>query len=907
MSSLRNLTSDLADAIVDDEPIDWTLVEERVSRQSRADIRNLQTIARIGAAQPGERREGERRAGERRERARRRPWWISVFFIVLIGLATSHILTAFVGFLTHPNDDRASSIPPLAPVANMVVYWLIGGFLMVGGRARDRRAWHLGAFFILSASPLAMRFLPPLASMPQSLMWWRTAYPESFMPLLLWLFARDFPHLGHFTRYDLVARFFSVASAILGSVLFLATFLKLQSIEGPWIMLARDENGPYWAIIVALVLLALPIVVLRARTADREEHLRVGLFLAGLVVGSAPILFQVFLAAVIPAYYDWLTEPRHLYVATLVVYGFLLIVPLVSAYAVLVGKLFDVGPIIRRALRHAIARYTMLAVAVLPLAAIIWNAMSIPGESRMASLSPWTLAGGAAIAAAGALLFRLQGRLVVDSRTALLRIGTQLAQAGGIREIAGVLVEHVTRTLGVDKTLVLVRRSDQPVFVPLEGACRPLPADSAIATIAQVAASPVDLDFDSDKSLYRLMPHADKEWIVDGAIALVTSIRAIGEASPALLIVGRKRSELSFTRDDHVFLESVAASAALAFENAWHRETRSTLLDNSSAWNDETAAQCATCCVVQSWDSGRCCPHCGGALMSAALPAVLLGKFSVESKIGQGGMGIVYRAEDLTLGRRVAIKTLPRVSLDEVKRLRNEARAMARVTHPNLAVIYGAEMWRGTPLLIVEYLPGGTLADRLMTRPLGLEEVIALGEALAGALDRMHRIGMLHLDVKPSNVGYADDGAAKLLDFGLARLFKAPDQAARPRALQDQQADELTTASRSSSGLSGTPLYLSPEAIAGSSPDISFDLWSLSVLLFEAYTGRNPFQGNSIADVFGRIARSDGDSLQRSLEGGSEPVHTFFARSLARDPRRRHQTAAQMGLELKVLRQALHV
>src|SRR5207253_8576282 len=118
----------------------------------------------------------------------------------------------------------------------------------------------------------------------------------------------------------------------------------------------------------------------------------------------------------------------------------------------------------------------------------------------------------------------------------------------------------------------------------------------------------------------------------------------------------------------------------------------------------------------------------------------------------------------------VAIKTLPRVSPEHAMRLRREARAMAAVQHRHLALIYGVETWRGTPLLVVEYLDGGTLADRLKAGPLAIDGVRELGISLCGALHSMHRSGVLHRDIKPSNIGFTREGVPKQLDFGLAML-----------------------------------------------------------------------------------------------------------------------------------------
>jgi serine/threonine protein kinase len=185
-------------------------------------------------------------------------------------------------------------------------------------------------------------------------------------------------------------------------------------------------------------------------------------------------------------------------------------------------------------------------------------------------------------------------------------------------------------------------------------------------------------------------------------------------------------------------------------------------------------------------------------------------------------MGVVYLATDLVLGRRVALKTLPRVSDSLAERLEREARAMATVLHPNLALIYGAEQWRGSPVLIVEYLEGGTVLDSLRRGPFTLRETLGLGILIADVLDRLHGAGILHRDVKPSNIGYTLSGVPKLLDLGLAAAF-APHYAengpsSRRAIVSSLQGEYAVT---SDSRQLGTLRYMAPEALEGQPRSVS--------------------------------------------------------------------------------------
>jgi eukaryotic-like serine/threonine-protein kinase len=169
----------------------------------------------------------------------------------------------------------------------------------------------------------------------------------------------------------------------------------------------------------------------------------------------------------------------------------------------------------------------------------------------------------------------------------------------------------------------------------------------------------------------------------------------------------------------------------------------------------------------------------------------------------------------------VAVKTLPKLSPAAAERLLQEARSMAALSHPHIAVLYAAELWRGTPILVVELLEGGTLASRLRDRRPSTAEAMQIVAELAGTLDYMHTQGRCHGDIKPSNVGFTAGGVPKFLDFGLSRSLHA-------------DADEAPL-------VGGTLAYLSPEVLDGAAPGPAADVWALSVVLFEATASYHPF------------------------------------------------------------------
>jgi serine/threonine protein kinase len=266
-------------------------------------------------------------------------------------------------------------------------------------------------------------------------------------------------------------------------------------------------------------------------------------------------------------------------------------------------------------------------------------------------------------------------------------------------------------------------------------------------------------------------------------------------------------------------------------------------------------------------------------------------------------MGVVYQALDLGLERQVAIKTLPHLSPEAAQRARREARAMAAVQHPNLALIYGVDSWRGTPLLVVEYLAGGTLGDRLKRGALSPGEAVALGAALASGLEHMHTSGLLHRDIKPSNIGFGGDGTPKLLDFGLARLTGRADPGEADsggpgHGLSETRAVDREASLTGSRRIVGTPLYMAPEALRKEPPAPLFDLWSLNVVLYEGLAGTHPFRASSLDEIIRRVMSQPVPPLDTVRADAPPALAEYFRQALSRDPRKRPASAQKVREQL---------
>ena len=282
-----------------------------------------------------------------------------------------------------------------------------------------------------------------------------------------------------------------------------------------------------------------------------------------------------------------------------------------------------------------------------------------------------------------------------------------------------------------------------------------------------------------------------------------------------------------------------------------------------------------------------------------------LGPYEILAAIGSGGMGEVYRARDARLDRTVAIKILPQHVLDHPtrrQRFERESRATSRLSHPHICALYDVGQQDDVHFIVMEYLAGQTLAERLRSGALPISDAVRYAIEIADALDHAHRQGIVHRDLKPANIMLTASGA-KLLDFGLAR-FEEPVLS---------YAGQPTESLSSDGAILGTLQYMAPEQLEGREVDVRTDIFSLGAVLYEMVTGRQPFAGATTASVIAAILNrdpprfSDVPSQTSSDAGGAAPlpplVEHVVLRCLAKNPDERWQTAADVRQELKWIAQ----
>jgi eukaryotic-like serine/threonine-protein kinase len=265
----------------------------------------------------------------------------------------------------------------------------------------------------------------------------------------------------------------------------------------------------------------------------------------------------------------------------------------------------------------------------------------------------------------------------------------------------------------------------------------------------------------------------------------------------------------------------------------------------------------------------------------------VLGNYVIRERLGSGAMGDVYRAQDRRLGRDVALKFLG-MSLarnpDALQRFEREARVLASLDHPNIARIYGLEEADGSPFLVLELVPGDTLADRLRRGPLPVFEALTVSRQIALALEAAHAKGVVHRDLKPANVKLRPDGRVSVLDFGLAKVLGgAVDSSAPPGSLEATVPGLVL----------GTPAYMSPEQARGQRVDERADLWGFGVVLFECVCGVRPFGGDTPVEVLAGILERP--PRWELLPASTPPrIRALLERCLEKDPARRIRKAGEL-------------
>lgn len=878
----RGVVNRLAAAIVDRDPISWRDVRAATAtpfeRQLLAQLRTL-ALLQYEARGDDQRFEAGRRFVDRPS------IWFWFIALTYAQIAIGLVVTAVGGRPPSTLAGYQIALTMCFGVAALVLHW--------GGSRRDPRAGLLGDFYLLASASFAQALLSIRASSaPVSFV--LGFHPEAFFAFALWRFVDDFPRAVRFDRFDQWRRRFIIASGAAGALLLVDNILvaSFPAHTDGWLGLFRRSIGhgavslPFWLVILSLMVPALVTAIRRTRLSEDDERGRASWFLWGIGVGVLPLAAVASLRAASPAFTALMATPsmsRRAIDAVVIVS--MLTIPFSTAYSVLVHQVLTIRIAVHHAVRHALARYTLFAAMTLPIVAPLLEAYR-HRERRVDEIlaDPGTRVALAVAVVAITLLALREWALALvdrwflgkpfDSNEAVQRATEAIGRARTAREIASEFAQSIEAGLGARPVTVLLPNGDRR-WRCLHGSAPPVPPETALLSLLTDAPS---VALPRDSRLFDLLPADDREWLYRGAFEVLARIPSNGASGPGLAAIGPRSREASFAAAELSFLNTLATTAGLALSRLERTETE-------PGDDGFGATECERCGALRRDVS---C-DCKGPFRPALLPLTLAGKFEVVRRLGRGGMGVVYLGRDTRLDRAVALKTLPQVSSASAAALFAEAKTMAQVEHANLAMVHGVEVWRDTPVLVVEFLAGGTLADKLARGPIAVTHGLQIGIDVADALAELHRAGILHRDVKPSNVGFTRNGATKLLDFGIARLMERVDIGTRPSSIS---VEGLTTA------IAGTPLYLSPETLRGERPTPLGDIWSTSLMVLEALAGRYPFAGATVGDVMKHTRRGTPDwrACRREL---SPILAELFDGLLHPNPESRPPSAIALGAALR--------
>jgi hypothetical protein len=727
----------------------------------------------------------------------------------------------------------ASPAAPLNPFlysAMFVAFGGVGGWLFVGG-SRDRGARSLGGFFLLLGLACARGASRTVAHRVGGLTGAALLTDlDPLIPLYLWVFAREFPSRIVSNRERRVVNALSSLALAAAVPLVAMSFAAATGVHvyATWLVGRPDL---YWVITFGFTALAFPYLLWRCVRRATDDRLRASWMLLALLLGLAPLVLEVMAEVFIPSFESWILASDYRPVIGTLVFAFLLTLPFTTAYAVVSHQTLDVRIVLRRALQCSLTKYACAVVCVLPLVCVGWLAyahrtMAIQDLAALASARLGMA--GAALGVIGLFFYprMLSGvdRLFFGPRYDLRAVNADFRAAiwrtANADASVALLTQTATSVLSAATASVLLRvNADGTYHDRVAGSI--LPVDSELIDLL---ARDRRIDVSVTDQLLASIGDQGARWIARTTSVLLVPLRASTNGLLGVLAVGPRRDDRPYYPEDRHLLVDLAVHASPILERQLSQASRRADRPRGAI----VGAECPVCGRVFPHDTAACY-ECHVPMERCSLPEIVSEKYRVTSRIGRGGMGVVYRAEDEALGRTVALKTLPYVSGLAELRSSTEGRLMAAAIHPNLATVFGLELAIDRPVLVLEFLAGGTLKERLVTGPLAITDAVEVVMGICDGVSWLHRQGVSHGDIKPSNIGFAENGTPKLLDFGLAEATRVDSTAAHRPAGR------------------GTLQYCCPYQ-SGSS-FASNDLWALSAVLFESVSGRRLFDVLPMASV----------------------------------------------------------
>jgi len=474
-----------------------------------------------------------------------------------------------------------------------------------------------------------------------------------------------------------------------------------------------------------------------------------------------------------------------------------------------------------------------------------------------------------------------------DAQRLLREVVEEVREERSFERVAPHVVARVEAALHSEFAALLVREPGEPNYrilamAPAARALPVLPAESKLMSLVRLLGKPLEMPQTGSSWLGQQLPHEETEFLRRARIELLVPISTAAGRTEAMLVLGVKRSEEPYSREDQDLLVAIASSLALLLEKpSGAPAARADIF--------EECPQCGAC-----YDSGATqCVKEGARLVPVVLPRLLEGRYRLKQRLGRGGMGTVYAAADTALERGVAVKVIREDlvgSAEAAERFRQEGRVAASFAHPNVVTIYDFGVAAGSrAFLVMELLEGATLREAL--RPQNCfppAQVLSILRDVCAALESAHHRQLVHRDLKPENIFLVRSGRgeiAKVLDFGIAKFLST--------ATQQRTADTAPGA------LLGTPRYMSPEQWLGQEPQPAWDLWALAVVAYEMLTGTHPFGDKSPAEWRGIGPAACFTPVTTHMPQGPQAWQDLFERTFANDPTRRPQSAEALFCEFQ--------
>ncbi|MCA1615674.1 MAG: protein kinase [Acidobacteria bacterium] len=585
-----------------------------------------------------------------------------------------------------------------------------------------------------------------------------------------------------------------------------------------------------------------------------------------------------------------------------------LLLPVAVAYAIVRHRVFDIDLVVRRGLQYLLARNALRAVVALPVVGLAWVVLSNPNRTLAEIVFRNSVYFYLLAAATAALTLKYRRPLTrwldrkffretYDRGPILLALANRVQTCDSLEEISHLVSRQVEAALHPKGLHIFYRaEDDRELTLGYTSAARDagswrIPGDSRLLGLLERQDGA--RAYGELANSHALTP-AERTWLERLGVDLLVPLAGADGRLAGLFLLGERKSEEPYAPADRRLLEAIAGQITVACENLRLRERvereqkiRRDVLSRLDEGSMNLMRECPACGACYDSDAAAC--RADGRELQPSLPVgrTVEGKYRLEKLVGRGGMGAVYEATDLRLGRRVAVKIMTGSLFGDARALRRfqrEARTCANLSHPNVVSVFDyGSLPAGGAYLVMELARGTTLREELAggrrLRPDACAEIF--DRVLAG-VEAAHAGGVVHRDLKPENVLLARDGdpaGVKLLDFGIAK--------SRLAELSDSTTHTLPGT------VLGTLGYMPPEQLTGEGADERSDLFSVGVMLYESLAGTRPFRGRTLPELLHAMQQGEPAPLPADLSACGR-VGRALARSLAPDPAARYPTAAAM-------------